>query len=100
MRVQWTHGFSSTPAGFPTCTHGFGEILAGMQPAAADVALGECFDASSASVLDPFMGGGTTLVAGQCRGWRTVGVDVSPLACFVSVNRNWRADEESVRVMV
>ena len=100
MRVQWTHGFSSTPAGFPTCTHGFGEILAGMQPAAADVALGECFDASSASVLDPFMGGGTTLVAGQCRGWRTVGVDVSPLACFVSANRNWRADEESVRVMV
>ena len=100
MRVQWTHGYSSTPTGFPRCTHGFGEILAGMQPAAADVVLRECFDSTTKSVLDPFMGGGTTLVAGQTLGWRAHGVDVSPLACFVSANRNWRADEASVEAMV
>lgn len=90
MRIQWTHGFASTPKGFARATHGFGEILAGMQPAACE-AIFAAFDAPVRSVMDPFMGGGTTLIVAQGLGCRAVGVDVSPLACFVSANRNWRA---------
>jgi hypothetical protein len=101
MRVQWTHGYASAPSGFARCTHGFGEILAGMQPAACDLIMRECFEATETrSVLDPFAGGGTTLVCAQTLGWRAVGADVSPLACFVSANRNWRASEEEVEVML
>ena len=36
MRMQWKHGFTHVPNGFRRVTHGFGEILAGMQPAAAE----------------------------------------------------------------
>ena len=95
MRIQWTHGFTSTPKGFARATHGFGEILAGMQPAACE-AIFDAFEAPVRSVLDPFMGGGTTLIVGQSLGCRAIGVDVSPLACFVSANRNWRASTEAV----
>ena len=95
MRIQWTHGFTSTPKGFARATHGFGEILAGMQPAACE-AIFDAFEAPVTSVLDPFMGGGTTLIVGQSLGCRAIGVDVSPLACFVSANRNWRASTDAL----
>ena len=99
MRVQWTHGFASTPSGFPRCTHGFGEILAGMQPAACDLILRDVLSGST-SVLDPFAGGGTTLVCAATLGMRAVGTDVSPLACFVSAHRCWRPDETTIDEMV
>jgi hypothetical protein len=93
MRIQWTHGFTSTPKSYPKCTHGFGEILAGMQAAACDA----IFDVLPGdSVMDPFMGGGTTLIVGQTKGRRAIGVDVSPLSCFVSTHRNWRASLASL----
>lgn len=99
MRVQWTHGFASAPTGFPRCTHGFGEILAGMQPAACDMILREVLSEAT-SVMDPFAGGGTTLVCAQTLGMRAVGTDVSPLACFVSAHRCWRPSEETVEMML
>lgn len=99
MRTQWTHGFACTPTGFPRCTHGFGEILAGMQPAACDMILREVLGEAT-SVMDPFAGGGTTLVCAQTLGLRAVGTDVSPLACFVSAHRCWRPSEETVMVML
>ena len=41
-------------------------------------------DLSTITVLDPFMGGGTSIVeATKCRA-RTIGVDIDPVACFVS----------------
>ncbi|TDX49147.1 DNA methyltransferase [Orenia marismortui] len=36
------------------------------------------------TVLDPFMGGGTCLVEAKKMGAKTVGVDINPLACFIT----------------
>ena len=74
LRMQWKHGFTHVPSGFRRVTHGFGEILAGMQPAAAERCvelLLENFTSSEGeddnthnkeSILDPFCGGGTVPV--------------------------------------
>lgn len=35
-------------------------------------------------VLDPFMGGGTTIVEALASGRRAIGVDLNPLACFIA----------------
>jgi len=35
-------------------------------------------------VLDPFVGGGTTLVEGMILDRRVVGIDVNPIACLIS----------------
>ena len=90
MRVQWSHGYPNTPRGFPRLTHGFHEYPAGMQAAAADRILDLL---PGDSLLDPFMGGGTSLVVALSRGREAFGVDVSPLAAFVAAHRTWRPDE-------
>lgn len=36
------------------------------------------------TILDPFMGGGTTLVEAKKMGAKTIGFDIDPLACFVT----------------
>lgn len=36
------------------------------------------------SVLDPFCGSGATLVESQRRGFRSIGVDLNPIACLIS----------------
>lgn len=36
------------------------------------------------SVLDPFAGSGTTLMEAQRRGYRSIGIDVNPIACLLS----------------
>lgn len=36
------------------------------------------------TVLDPFMGGGTILVESKKMGLKTIGVDIDPLACFIT----------------
>ena len=87
MRVQWNHGYPSTPRGYPRTTHGFHEYPAGMQAAAADRILDVL---PGNSLLDPFAGGGTSLVVGMSKGRETFGVDVSPLAAFVATHRTWR----------
>ena len=96
MRVQWSHGYPHTPRGYPRTTHGFHEYPAGMQAAAADRILDVL---PGDSLLDPFTGGGTSLVVGMTKGRRTVGIDVSPLAAFVATHRTWRpgvgAEEET-----
>ena len=89
MRVQWSHGYPHTPRGYPRTTHGFHEYPAGMQAAAADRILDVL---PGDSLLDPFTGGGTSLVVGMTKGRRTVGIDVSPLAAFVATHRTWRPE--------
>ena len=100
MRVQWSHGYPHTPRGYPRTTHGFHEYPAGMQAAAADRILDVL---PGDSLLDPFTGGGTSLVVGMIKGRRTVGIDVSPLAAFVATHRTWRpgvgAEEETFEWM-
>lgn len=100
MRIQWNHGYPSTPRGYPRTTHGFHEYPAGMQAAAADRILDVL---PGNSLLDPFAGGGTSLVVGMSKGRETFGVDVSPLAAFVATHRTWRpapgAEEETFEWM-
>ena len=116
MRIQWKHGYTHVPSGFRRVTHGFGEILAGMQPAAAERCVelllggdgkrrrserkrgGSSENASSEeddeeeellSILDPFCGGGTVPVVAMTNNMTAYGTDVSPLALHVCGHRVW-----------
>ncbi len=48
-------------------------------------------------VLDPFMGGGTTLVEGARLGFRMTGVDLNPVAWFVTKNELACSDPKQVQ---
>lgn len=48
-------------------------------------------------VLDPFMGGGTTLVEGARLGFQMTGVDLNPVAWFVTKNELACSDPQQVR---
>jgi len=48
-------------------------------------------------ILDPFMGGGTTLVEGSRLGMKVTGIDLNPVAWFVVKNELSRSDPERVR---
>ena len=50
-------------------------------------------------VLDPFMGGGTTLVEGARLGFQMVGVDLNPVAWFVTRNELAASDPEQVKAL-
>jgi DNA modification methylase len=39
---------------------------------------------TDSTIFDPFCGSGTTLVAAQRRGFKSVGVDLNPIACLIS----------------
>ncbi len=42
-----------------------------------------------AAIVDPFCGGGTTLVEARARGLRSVGIDLSPLAVLLARAKTW-----------
>lgn len=48
-------------------------------------------------VLDPFMGGGTTLVEGARLGFQLTGIDLNPVAWFVTKNELAGTDPEEVK---
>ena len=50
-------------------------------------------------VLEPFMGGGTTLVEGSRLGFELTGVDLNPVAWFVVKNELAGSDPEQVRAL-
>lgn len=64
-----THGFHIYPAKFP--------------PQLPKVILRE-YSKSGETVLDPFVGSGTTLVEAVLAGINSIGVDINPLACLIS----------------
>src|ERR1041384_5401541 len=64
-------------------THGFYKYPARFSPAFARAAI-EIFTEPGDLVLDPHVGGGTTLVEARAAGREGVGVDVSQLAEFVA----------------
>src|SRR6267142_4237218 len=64
-------------------THTFYRYPARFSPLFARMAI-ETFTSPGDVVLDPFMGGGTSLVEAQALGRRGVGSDVSSLAVFLS----------------
>jgi putative DNA methylase len=50
-------------------------------------------------VLDPFMGGGTTLVEGSRLGFQVVGVDLNPVAWFIVKNELACTDPKEVKAL-
>jgi len=74
-------------------THGFHTYPAGLHPDAAKDLLSVV---DGESLLDPFSGGGTTLVEGMVAGRRVVGSDLSPIACLVSKTRCRLASPEGI----
>lgn len=64
-----THGFYRYPASFHP---GFSRAMIRMLSRPGD------------TVLDPFMGGGTTIVEALSLGRKAIGVDINPLAVFIS----------------
>ena len=64
-------------------THGFYRYPARFSPAFAQAAI-DAFTDPGDLVLDPFMGGGTTIVEARTRGRRAYGSDTSSLAVFVA----------------
>ncbi len=64
-------------------THGFYHYPARFSAAIASTVI-ERFTSPGDWVLDPFMGGGTSIIEGMARGRRMLGVDINSLACFVS----------------
>ena len=72
-------------------THPLHSYPARMHPATARVLI-EALAADcprDAAVVDPFCGGGTTLVEARARGLRAVGIDLSPLAVLLSRAKTW-----------
>lgn len=59
-------------------------------------ALQEYPEASDQVVLDPFMGGGTTVVEALRVGFRTVGVDLNPLSWFIVRNECTAVDLDAL----
>lgn len=93
LRCQWAYGFPIVPKPAQQLTHGFFHYPAGMQPVAAAHMLSVL---PSGVLLDPFVGGGTTLVEGLRCGWRTIGADASPLALFASAHHTWLASDDQL----
>ena len=49
------------------------------------------------TVLDPFLGGGTTLVEAAKQGARCIGCDIDPVACFITTQELTPTDPEAIR---
>jgi DNA modification methylase len=49
------------------------------------------------TVLDPFLGSGTTLVEAQLLGRRGIGIDLNPVACLVARAKTLPASENEIR---
>lgn len=64
-------------------THNFYRYPARFSPKFAGAAI-ECFSKPGDLVLDPYMGGGTSIVEAIARGRRAVGVDLNTLGAFVA----------------
>ena len=64
-------------------THNFYRYPARFSPQFAQAAL-QCFSKPGDVVLDPFMGGGTTVVEGAVAGRRAIGSDINSLSVFVT----------------
>jgi hypothetical protein len=107
MRVHASHierlGQALAAASYSYCggsTHGFYHYPARFSPDIARTVI-ELFSEPDDLVLDPFMGGGTTIIEGLCVGRRMIGADLNALAHFVTDVRTTplsESDEEALRV--
>lgn len=75
----------ATPRRLPELRrHGWFFFPHSFDPELVDEILQECALPAGGSVLDPFVGAGTTLLAAQQQGFDAVGYDVSPLAVLAA----------------
>ncbi len=80
-------------------THNFYRYPARFSPEFVRHALAE-FSGPDDVVLDPFMGGGTSIVESLAAGRRAIGVDINALACFVTAAKTTPLsprDREAIR---
>ena len=80
-------------------THGFYRYPARMLPELAREII-EQYSAPDETVLDPFMGGGTTVVEALAAGRRTIGMDINSLATFLAESKTTPLsiqDEDRIR---
>ena len=90
LRCQWAFGFPAVPRGLSRLTHGFLHYPAGLQAVSAQHLLGVL---PPGLLLDPFVGGGTTLVEALRSGRQAMGADTSPLALFAARHHTWCASD-------
>lgn len=79
-------------------THTFYRYPARFSPQFARAAI-EAFTKPGDIVLDPFMGGGTTLVEARVLGRRAIGIDISNLAVFVSTVKTTILSESNLSLI-
>lgn len=79
-------------------THNFYRYPARFSPKFVRAAI-EAFSAPGDLVLDPFMGGGTTLVEALALGRHAVGADISSLAAFVSQAKTTLYSDAELRAL-
>jgi hypothetical protein len=79
-------------------THSFYKYPARFSPSFARAAI-ETFTRPGQLVLDPHVGGGTTLVEARALGREAVGVDISPLAEFVARVKSTVYSESELEIM-
>jgi hypothetical protein len=79
-------------------THRFYRYPARFSPKFAAAAI-EAFSRAGELVLDPYMGGGTTIVEALVRGRSAVGVDLNSLAVFVTQAKTTSLHESDVRLL-
>ena len=75
-------------------THGFHTYPAGLHPETVQTLLELC---PGQTLLDPFCGGGTTLIEGLVAGREVIGTDLSPVAVLVATGRTllWSTEDVS-----
>ena len=94
--VRLRGALASTKYASTSSTHGFYHYPARFSPEIARVVI-ETFSAPNDWLLDPFMGGGTTVVEGLAAGRRAIGVDINSLAHFVANVRTTPLSENDKR---
>jgi DNA modification methylase len=79
-------------------THNFYRYPARFSPAFVRAAI-ETFTAPGDTILDPYVGGGTSLVEALALGRHGVGIDISQLAEFVATVKTTVLDEEEIAAL-
>ena len=89
----------ATPKRLPELpTHRWFYFPHSFDPALVETILTECNVADSSSVLDPFVGSGTTLLVAQQQGLSATGLDLSPVSVVVSRAKTSRYDSLALEV--
>jgi hypothetical protein len=78
--------------------HGWYRFILGYPPHLVRDCLDDFDLTKSSTLLDPFCGTGTTLIAGAARGLNTIGLDANPMTYFASRTKTcWHLEPDAVR---